>query len=108
VRFIGAYFVSRCRRIEILVCPGDLSSLVRAQVMEEIFVEAVDVFCALVAKPEMRLKVLEFIGKSCWDLADDRIVYFHNIYRPSLQTSQSEFTVGRVTLPLVAEKVHTA
>jgi hypothetical protein len=43
-----------CRRIGKLVHPGDLSGLVPARLLEDIAIEALDVFCALWPRPEQR------------------------------------------------------
>lgn len=36
---------------------------------------------------------------SCWNIFADRVTYYTELHKPIIQSSQTAFTIGRVTLP---------
>lgn len=98
--------VGRCRRIQSLVYQGDLSGLVPSQVLEDIFVEAVDVFCALIAKAEHRKTLMQLIGTQFFALPAEKILHYFEMHKPTVRPSPTVLAVGRVSLPLTTAKVH--
>eukprot|EP01132_Coremiostelium_polycephalum_P002326 gene2326-2870_t len=78
---------------------------------EIVFVEALDCFCSMIAKKNLRNKLTEVIGR-VWDLTPDRIQYYIELYKPSISiTPTTGLTIGRANLaPLEksdAVQVHT-
>ncbi|EGG20931.1 type A von Willebrand factor domain-containing protein [Cavenderia fasciculata] len=57
---------------------------ITSTINELIFVEALDCFCSLVAKRVLRDRLAEIIGK-CWDIPEDRVNYYSNLYKPSIE-----------------------
>lgn len=126
-----------------LVHSGDLGGLVPSKLLEDVFWEAVDVFCAMYPKPEQRCgfsfllfalllllldslaeltrrsfrffetltscrcsaALVEYLGTTCWGLSADRVREMLTMHRPTVQSSPTTFTAGRVTLPIPAEVV---
>lgn len=71
---------------------------------EEIFLEAVDCFCGMLAKSSVRRNVASMIGAS-WSLSSERVHYYMDFYKPILQVTPTTVTIGRVDLSRFSNKV---
>eukprot|EP01114_Cavostelium_apophysatum_P009738 TRINITY_DN2299_c0_g1_i6.p1 TRINITY_DN2299_c0_g1~~TRINITY_DN2299_c0_g1_i6.p1 ORF type:complete len:3028 (+),score=822.70 TRINITY_DN2299_c0_g1_i6:117-9200(+) len=68
-----------------------------AAIRESVFLEAIDCFSGMVAKPALRRKLYNLVGMS-WSISPERINYYYTNHKPFTQLTKSTFTVGRVTL----------
>ncbi|XP_030636974.1 midasin [Chanos chanos] len=72
----------------------DSSSSATAQI---VFLEALDCFTAMLSKPESRLRMAEAIGSKL-NISREKAQHFCQMYQPSLNVTELEVTVGRVTV----------
>jgi len=49
--------------------------------------------------------LVEYLGTTCWGLSADRVREMLTMHRPTVQSTPTTFTAGRVTLPVPAEVV---
>ncbi|GAM17979.1 hypothetical protein SAMD00019534_011540 [Acytostelium subglobosum LB1] len=76
---------------------------VTSTVQEVIFVEALDCFCSMVPKKALRLRLMEVIGR-CWDINTERVQYYNELYKPTIQITPDSLTVGRSVLATMSEQ----
>lgn len=67
---------------------------------EQIFQEAVDCFCSMVPKQDIRERMTKVIGK-VWGVWEDRMEYYLKLSKPDLNLVGDTFTIGRVSLQVV-------
>jgi midasin len=71
---------------------------------EIVFHEAVDCFCGMVPKANVRNELIDIISR-VWDVPVNRVQYFVSLHKPELRLSKSVFSVGRVGNITVHNKV---
>ncbi len=74
-----------------------LSTSSHASIKEYIFCEAVDCFSGMIAKTHLRNKFVQLIGLA-WDLSPDRLHFYMNLNKPTINVAPTTASVGRVTL----------
>ncbi|XP_035384712.1 midasin isoform X1 [Electrophorus electricus] len=72
----------------------DSSSSATAQ---NVFLEALDCFTAMLSKAEARLKLAEIIGGKL-NISREKAQHFCQLYQPGMTVTELEMTVGRATL----------
>ncbi len=94
-RFISTRDLMKwCARVDKLHKSGALATF---GANEAIFCEAVDCFSGMITKPSLRKHITQLLGVA-WDLPSDRIEFYLNMYKPSIQMSPTSITIGRVML----------
>lgn len=93
-----------CDRCESVLNGTSLKpTIIPGKVKEIIFAHAVDSFCASFATPETRLALAKVIA-SVWGITEDRLSYFFDTYKPSVEATDTMVTIGATTLPVREEK----
>lgn len=85
-------FMKWCRRLDGLSNAG--STLFSSQ---DIFLEAIDCFCATISNLENRMSVALAVGAKL-NLSKVKVEFVCNIYKPAVKVAPLCFTVGRITL----------
>ncbi|KAG0044860.1 AAA ATPase midasin [Gryganskiella cystojenkinii] len=103
--------VKWCTRIDTMIqAKGGLAALgnlisqhrgVDEAILQDLFSEAVDCFCSMIAEYDVWVKVLIRVGAAL-TLPEQTVLHYINNYAPKLDESQENVvTVGRVTLPVL-------
>ncbi|EFA84854.1 type A von Willebrand factor domain-containing protein [Heterostelium album PN500] len=71
-------------------------------IQDVVFTEAVDCFCSMIPKRNLRVKLIEVIGR-CWDLTSERIQHFIDLYKPQVQIDTQSLKVGRGNLTMLTK-----
>jgi hypothetical protein len=79
---------------------SSLLSLLPLHLRELVFLEGMDCFCACVWEKEEREKMVNRLGKY-WEIGKEKIEYFCGSYKPGCHKTETSYSVGRVTLPIV-------
>ncbi|EGC33347.1 hypothetical protein DICPUDRAFT_154614 [Dictyostelium purpureum] len=88
-------WIKRCN--ERLSFTGLSHQMVTSTMQEIVFVEALDCFCSMISKKNLRKTLTEVIGR-VWELTADRINYYVELYKPSIQITEKIMTTGRASL----------
>lgn len=73
------------------------TSFVLSSVQEDIFLEAIDVFCGMLMKESTLISAVSLIA-SVWEIPQNRAMYYLQEYKPSIREFSRNVSVGRVTL----------
>ncbi|XP_065113160.1 midasin [Paramisgurnus dabryanus] len=68
-----------------------------ASTAQNVFLEALDCFTAMLSKPESRLKMSEIIGSKL-NISKEKAQHFCQMYLPAINVTELEVSVGRVML----------
>ena len=70
-------------------------------ILQDLFAEAVDCFCSMIAEYDVWVQVLIRLGAAL-TLPEQTVLHYINNYAPKLDESHDDFiTIGRVTLPVL-------
>ena len=73
------------------------------KVKETIFSHAVDTFCTNFPKFESRY-ILGQVIASVWNILEDRVKYFFEVYKPAISVLDTTVTIGEAEVPVIEEK----
>lgn len=79
------------------------ATIVPGKIKEIIFTHAVDSFCVSFPNPESRLALAKVIA-SAWGITEDRVDYIFGVYKPTVEPTETQVTIGTTTLPIREEK----
>mmetsp|Transcript_2552 Transcript_2552/g.9614 ORF Transcript_2552/g.9614 Transcript_2552/m.9614 type:complete len:5361 (-) Transcript_2552:2473-18555(-) len=68
-----------------------------SSVQEDIFLEAIDVFCGMLMKEKTYETAVSLIA-SVWEIPQNRAAYYMKEYKPSIREFNRNVSIGRVTL----------
>ncbi|KAN0037183.1 hypothetical protein ACTFIV_002519 [Dictyostelium citrinum] len=71
--------------------------IITSTMQEIVFVEALDCFCSMISKKNLRKQLTEVIGR-VWELTNDRINYYVELYKPSIIITENSVSTGRAKL----------
>ncbi|KAM9966569.1 hypothetical protein ACTFIR_006789 [Dictyostelium discoideum] len=71
--------------------------IITSTMQEIVFVEALDCFCSMISKKNLRKQLTQVIGR-VWELTNDRINYYVELYKPSIIITQESVSTGRAKL----------
>ncbi|KAF9586477.1 AAA ATPase midasin [Lunasporangiospora selenospora] len=99
-----------CTRIDTLIAAkggyAALGNLISSQrgideaILQDLFSEAVDCFCSMIAEYPVWENVLVKLGAAL-SIPEQRVLYYINNYVPRIDVGEKEISIGRVTLPLL-------
>ncbi|KAK5577473.1 hypothetical protein RB653_002414 [Dictyostelium firmibasis] len=73
------------------------NNIITSTMQEIVFVEALDCFCSMISKKNLRKSLTEVIGR-VWELTADRINYHVELYKPSIIITENSVSTGRAKL----------
>eukprot|EP01080_Neovahlkampfia_damariscottae_P007220 gene7221-11536_t len=68
-----------------------------SEIKDDIFNEARDCFCGMLSKKSVYDLMVQGLA-TVWEISNERLTYFHDYYKPTIQDNLGNLSIGRITM----------